>query len=498
MDFLDPKKQRMHKIILICGYILIACVVGVATTILLYEAYGFGLGKGGTIIQNGLLYISSQPNPATIYLNGKPLSSTTDTSLTLPEGIYNVRLSRSGYRTWDREIEIDGGTIESYTYPLLVPIKLITNNVKTYSSIPFIATQSLSRQWLLISTPGSVNNFDLFDLSKPALAPTQISLPSGVMSTSTTGVQSLQLIAWSSDNQHVLLKHNYDGKSEYVMVDIANPSQSFNLSQKLSGVNFSAITLNNEHYDQYYLYNSANDSLATDSLSAPTTPQTVLSNVLSYDTYNGNTILYVTNSGVPAGKVAVNILTGGSNYHIKTLNAGSNYLLNMAGYSGSVYVVAGVSNENKVYIYNNPVSQLQANPNQAPVPIQVMLVNNPSSVSFSANTQFIAAEGGQQFAVYNIENSAGYNYSTKLPLQNPQTAATWMDGDRLTYIANNRLVMFEYDHNYRQILMPASPNFLPFFTPSYNYVYSLTAGNNSSYVLTRTSLFTPADQPQKL
>ncbi|MHB1865036.1 MAG: PEGA domain-containing protein [Candidatus Saccharimonadales bacterium] len=497
MDFLDPKKQRLHKILLICGYLLIACIVGAATTILLYEAYGFGLGKGGTIIQNGLLYLSSQPNPATIYINGRLSSSTTNTSMTLPEGIYNVKLTRSGYRTWDRNIEVDGGTIESYTYPLLIPTRLFTSSVKSYSAMPSLATQSPDRRWLLVQLPNSNNTFDLYDLSNPALAPTQVSIPGNIV-TSSSGVQSWKLVAWSTDNQHVLVEHTDSGKVEYIMIDIANPSQSFNLSQQLNGVSFTAIALDNGHYDQYYLYNNANDTLSSDILSSPTTPTVVLNNVISYDAYNGNTYLYVTNSGAPAGKVFVNILAGGNTYRIKTLPAGTNYILNMAGYNGSVYVVAGAASDNKVYIYNDPVSQLQADPKQAPVPVQVLLVNNPTIASFSDNAQFIAAEGNNQFAVYNIENSSGYNYTVNMPLDAPQTSASWMDVDRMTYVSGGKLLMFEYDHNYQQLLMPASPNYLPFFTPSYNYVYTLTPGSNSTYLLTRTSLYTPADQPQKL
>lgn len=497
MDFLDPKKQRRHKILLICGYLLIACVVVGTTTILLYEAYGFGLGKGGSIIQNGLIYLSSQPNPANIRLNGKLLTTSTNTSLTLPEGIYSVQLSRSGYRTWSREIEVDGGMIESYTYPLLIPSKLVTDNIKSYSSMPAVATQSPSRRWLLVLQPGSDSTFDLYDLSNPVLAPTQITIPSDIVS-SASNSESWQVIAWSNDNQHVLLEHIYDGKSEYIMVDIANPSQSFNLSQDLNGVSFTSISLNNERYNQYYLYDATTQTLMSDSLSSPTSPTTVLTNVLTYNSYGGNTILYVTPNGAPAGKVYLDELNGTTNYRIKTFSAGTTYLLDMAGYNGSFYVVAGASSENKVYIYNNPVGQLQADPKQAPVPVQVLLVNNPTYVSFSDNAQFVVAESGQQFAVYNIENSSGYNYQTTLPLDGPQTNATWMDGDRLTYVSGGKLIMFEYDHNYQQQLVTASASFLPFFTPSYNYLYTLTPGSGSSYFLTRTSMYTPADQTQKV
>ena len=496
MDFLDPKKQLRHKIILIVGYILIACLIIGATTVLLYEAYGFGLGKGGSIIQNGLVYLSSQPNPANVYINGK-LSSTTNTSLTLPEGIYNFELTRAGYRSWYRKIEVDGGVIEDYTYPLLIPTKLVTSKVKSYSSLPVLASQSLDRSRLLIQAPGSSTNFDLFDLSNPSKASTQVSIPPSILSTPTTPV-SWKTIAWANDNVHVLLEGNVNGKNEYLLFDIKTPSQSVNLSRSLGNIIFTSISLDNENYDQYYLYNSANDTLMVDNLSSLTSPKTVLSNVLAYDTYNGNTILYVTANGAPSGKVNVDIYDNNTNYRIKVLPLSPTYLLNMAGYSGSTYVVAGASSEGKIFIYDDPVGQLNADPKQAPVPQQVMLVNNPNYVSFSANTQFIAAEGGEQFAVYNLKDSSGYSYTSNMPLDSPQTHATWMDGDRLTYVSGSNLIMFEYDHNYAQQLMPASPSSGGFFSPGYNYVYSLAPGKKSDFILTRTSLYTPADQPQKI
>ena len=496
MDFLDPKKQHRHKMMLVTGYFLIACLIVGATTILLYGAYGFGLGKGGNIIQNGLIYLSSQPNPATVYLNNSK-SKNTNTALTLPEGIYNVKLTRSGYRTWARQIEVDGGMIEDYTYPLLIPNVLQTSSVKSYSSQPQIATQSLNRKWLIVLQPGSDANFDLYDLSNPSLKPTQIAIPTAVVTPPTTS-ESWVVVAWAKDNQHVLLNHSYDGKNEYIMLDIANPSQSFNLSKDLTGVSYTSITLDNENYSQYYLYDQSTDTLYQDSLSSPTTPTTVLTGVLAYDTYGTNTVLYATSDKSPSGKVYINELNGTSVYHIKLLDGGTTYLLDVASYSGSLYVVAGAVNENKVYIFDNPIGQLQADPTQAPVPLQVLFVNNPDYINFSINGQFVIAESSQDFAVYNLENSSGYNYNLNLPLDSPQTNATWMDGYRLTYVSGGKLLMFEYDHNYQQTLMPASANFAPFFTPIYNYVYSLTTGPDQTYSLTRTSLYTSSDQPQKL
>jgi hypothetical protein len=76
MDFFDPKKQKMHAIRLGVGYALIGLALVLATTILLYQAYGFGIDRRGNVIQNGLVFLSSQPKGAAIYVNNKPAAST--------------------------------------------------------------------------------------------------------------------------------------------------------------------------------------------------------------------------------------------------------------------------------------------------------------------------------------------------------------------------------------------------------------------------------------
>jgi hypothetical protein len=154
----------------------------------------------------------------------------------------------------------------------------------------------------------------------------------------------------------------------------------------------------------------------------------------------------------------------------------------------------GDSAENKVYIYADPLGQLQAQPDQGLVPSQVLHVNAPDYVSFSANAQFIVAEGGQQFGVYDIQNTKGYSYIATEPLDAPQVHASWMDGDRLTYVSGGRLLEFDYDHINPHALMPASSPYLPAFAPDYKFVYDLAPGAAGQFNLTQTSLLAPADR----
>ncbi|HET7059838.1 MAG TPA: PEGA domain-containing protein [Candidatus Saccharimonadales bacterium] len=497
MEFLDPAKQARHRLILWIGYVLVAVGIVIAALVLLYQAYGFGLGKNGTVIQNGLVFLSSQPHPASITLNGKPNSNQTNARIALPSGIYRVQLARDGYRTWQRTIEVEGGDVQHFDYPLLIPKKLVTKKLQTYSSAPGLATQSPDRRWLLVEKPGSMTGFSLYDLKNPAKAPVELNLPDGVLAKPATPGENWQLEEWADDNKHVVLQHNYDGKNEYILVDRTDAAKSQNLNKVLSS-NPTKLTLLNKKYDQYYLYDSKTAVLQKASLSVPTAV-TVLEHVLNYQSYADDTLLYATDSGAPAGKVLVRLKIGGQTYPVRTFPAGSTYLLNLTKYSGTLYVAAGSSSLDRVYIYKDPVGQLGKLPNHALVPAQVLHVSQPNYVSFSNNAQFIMAENGNQFGVYDIENEKGYNYVTPQPLDSPQQHATWMDGNRMTYVSGGQLLMFDYDGTNSQQLVPASPAYLPVFAPDFKFVYTLApnaaAGALPGQInLNQTSLLTPTDQ----
>ena len=125
MDFLDPVKKRALRNRLIAGYFLIGTAILLVTLILVFQSYGYDLDrKTGSIIQNGLLFVSSEPVPSDIYLNGKQVKSNSDARLVLPSDVYKLELKHDGYRTWQRTISLAGASIDRVVYPFLFPTKL--------------------------------------------------------------------------------------------------------------------------------------------------------------------------------------------------------------------------------------------------------------------------------------------------------------------------------------------------------------------------------------
>jgi hypothetical protein len=482
MDFLDPKKQKAHSRRLTLGYALIGLVLLLGTTILLYLAYGFGIDKNGRVIQNGLVFVSSQPAGADIYVNGMQKGQT-NTRVVLPAGSYTAEIKRTGYNNWKRAITVEGGSVERFDYPFLFPSKLVTTTTKQYAAAPAFTSQSLDRRWLLAQGTAS-DTFDLYDFNGDKPVTKQVAISTDLYSPSTV-TKGWESIEWADDNRHVVLRRTYDKSgqkgTEYILFDRQDPTASQNLGTVL-GANPTTIELRNHKFDQYYLFDQNAGQLLTATLKKPT-PQSYIKDVLQFKS-DSDMVMYVTAADTPADKVSVRIRQGDNTYTLRQMPKSSLYLLKLAHYNDIWLMAAGSQVENKVYVYENALDTLKDGDKPVLVPVQILKVMNPTYVSFSNNARFVMAENGDHFAVYDAETKKGYAYQIKTPLDATQTHATWMDGFRLSVTSGAKVQVFEFDGANPQTLVANDPAFIPFFDRNYGFVYTLTPAD----ALTSTAL----------
>lgn len=484
MDFLDPKKQKKHARRLVVGYILIGLVLLLATTILLYQAFGYGIDRHGRIFQNGLVFLSSLPEDAEIYIDGERKENNTNTRLLLPAGQYVVELKREGYRTWKRAITVEGGTTQRFDYPVLFASTLEPQDIKQYSTTPFLVTQSPDKRWVFVQVVA--DTFDLYDLDASNPVPASFSIPAEVLAAGSTTL-SWKETAWARDNRYLVLQRLYerDGQqsSEYVLVDRENPALARNLTVAF-GFSPTILQLRGEVFDQYYLYDQPNGALFTASLDRPT-PKPYLDGVLSFQPDGPDTVLYVTNKEAPPGKALIRMKQGEDNYTIRQVASdAAPYLLDLARYDSAWFVAVGASGEDKIYVYKNPIESLKSSSGEVLVPVHILKVDNPTYIAFSPEARFVAIEAGQQFATYDVKNGKGYAYEIENQLDAAHGHATWADGYRLTSTSEGHVLIFDYDGTNRQLLSPASAAAQPLFTREYRRLFTLNGAN----VFTSTNL----------
>ena len=484
MDYLDPKKIKMHRLRLWVGYALVSIGIAMASIILLWQAYGYGV-KNGQVIQDGMVFVSSQPNAASIYVNGVLNAATTNTRLNLPSGVYKFKLTSPGYLPWTHTIPVFGGQVVHYDYPLLFPAKLSRSVIAKYTSVPEVASQSPSQQYLVVSSPDNFNNFLLYDLTNPTAPAVTLSLPANLL-TPTTTTQSWQVVGWADDNQHLLLEHVYSGGQEFIELDTQNPSQSININRQFNA-NPSTVSFNNLKYNQFYFYDASSQTLSTADLSN-TTPVQVETGVLAYKSYGSHEFLYVTASGAPTGQVAVYLNNSGKTYLVRYLPSSPTYLLNQASYNGNNYALIGASSDSFVYLYENPLGQATSGSSAKIVPFLAMKITAPNYDSFAPTAQFVMVENGTNFVIYDIYNNLIYHYSVTAPLDAPQTHVNWMDGNRLVFVSGGNINEADYDNTNRHTLTPALPQFNQFFAPDYHSYFAISQNKTGGAELYQTSL----------
>ena len=489
MDFLDPKKRRSYNIRLFIGFVLIAIALILATVILALITAGYTINrKTGQVIQNSLVYINSQPVSSSIYINGVN-SGTTNARFDLSAGNYTFKLQQPGYHTWSNTIALYGGQVEQLNYPFLFPTNPVKTIISTISSQPEMATTTPNRQWMLVSVPAQTASFSLINMNNTKTPITTVAIPSNLLAT-TASTNTLSLMEWSTDNQHVLLKDSYAGGYQYIMFDIVDPTQSFNVTKLFNTTSFTTIRLDNESYNKLYLYNQTTGALDLGDVTAKTvTP--ILNNVLNFWPYGTNQILYATNDQKDTTKVDANLWNSdGVNFTLRTLPVASSYLLNMASYSGNLYVVVGSTASNYGYVYKNP-KLLDTDSNELPLPFTLLVLPSASeNVTFSTSARFISMQRGSQFAIYDILGDTHYRYNTGLDFASGQLA-TWMDGNRLTAIVNGKLTIWDFDGTNQVAFVGSDAGYLPAFNQGYTAAYSLnpvSSAASGQWQITRNSL----------
>ncbi len=491
MDFLDPQKKRAHHRRLIIGYILIGLVLVAVTVILVFVAYGFRYDrKTDRIIQNGLVFIDSQPSSANYYLNGQ-LKGQTGDRFNLAEGHYVVSMKRPGYQTWQHTIDLRGGSIERLTYSVLFPKTIAPTNVKSYARAPGFASQSPDNRWLLVQRPQKMTGFDLYDLAADHPKAQTYSLPNNLVNRA-AGQHLWRAIEWTANSQRLLASHTVGNRTEYLLLDRRNPVGSLNLTKLLPHTALSAVRLRNHDINQIYFINARNHDLYRFDLGSKAL-QKMANNVTQYRPYGTNTLVYL--PVVPAHKpVLVNIVDNSKLFHLRLLPADDTYELATQDFKGKMVVVASSVNQRKAYVYYNPQVNLRNSATAITVPAAVLdLSRRPNSLSVSPSGRFTAFQAGSEIAVYDLEDDHSYHFTLKLDAANHQPL-TWMDGFRFSLAGKNSVAIedFSGENGYRA---KSTVGTASWFNPKHKALYYLGAKAKSAQTsLVQASLLTPADQ----
>ncbi|MBI4034271.1 PEGA domain-containing protein [Candidatus Saccharibacteria bacterium] len=482
MDFLDPLRRQRHRTRLLISYVFLGLALAGGTILLVMAANGYGINpRTGDIIRNGLVFIDSRPSGATVRLNYIVESDKTSSRLLLPAGKYKLQLSRDGYQTWTNDFNLKLDDVIRFNYPLLLPRSIEQEPIHSYPAKPGFISASPNRRWLLIG--GAVSSdgrttIDQFEL-KAGSPRTRLELPDNLLR-SHSG--SLKVVEWAEDNENLLLKHQFNGRSQYLLFNRRDPARSYNVNDFFR-IDPERATFNGDRSDELLLYRSGNLWLA-DKEKRPL-GSALLSGLTDFTDVDRSLLLY---AKTISGHLSIRISTDGRRYQLARLSTVDQPLLAGSDYNGGRYLSLVSRQHSRLAVWQVDTG---SDGKISAKKVMSLRQENIEQMKFSSSGRFLLVRAGQQVAVYDFELQKLLRYRLKAE-QSPRLG--WLDDYHLAAVSLQRLWMMDYDgQNQRQL--PYSLYGSPVLAPDYQRLWLLRAPAEGLHSwLSSLELLAPADR----
>lgn len=439
------KKQLLVRRIFFSTIATVSVLVILAVTILFL--LGFRLDSGNRLSQGALLQFDSTPNNATVSIDEKDIGVRTAGKQTVVAGVHTVLFSKDRYEDWTRTIDFAAGTLTWLDYARMVPKERNAEAVANFKTVVG-AKASPDNQFILLQELADQPIFQLADLRSTSVELSNLTLPAALYSEPTTAgvAHTFALDEWNVGGRYILVKHEYNGQLEWLIVDTENVSESTNVTRLLS-VGFKDLRFAGTNGRTLFGLTNDNNIRKLD-LSSATLSRALVSNVETFDLFDTDTISYVGISPTDSTKRVAGVYQDGDNepHVLRTANSLDTVLKIAVGtYFNDNYVA--IAEGSKVTILkgsyqtsgNNDMTDLKQF-------ADIDLDGPITQLSLSPKSDYILAEAGDLFATYEIEHKRIAHGTLE---STPTTAATslqWLDISHVWNQQNGSLVMRDFDN----------------------------------------------------
>jgi hypothetical protein len=186
-------------------YVVTIVFLIIATTaVILYgRGYNFFFGNGKLEISGtGLLAATSEPDGAGIFINDH-LTSATNNTINLAPGEYVVRISKSGYSTWEKKIKIEKEVVSS-VYALLIPTAPKLENITQAGVSNPVLDPTRTRIAYTVSSSVDIHKNGIYILDMGLRPILTLQSSSSQIADDTIDNFSKAILAWSPDAKEVV------------------------------------------------------------------------------------------------------------------------------------------------------------------------------------------------------------------------------------------------------------------------------------------------------
>lgn len=480
------KRQVILQRIAVYGAMTIAVVALVTVLIFIMLGYQFNRSDG-RIEQGGLVQFESKPTGANVTIDGMTFGSQTNTKATLAAGGHFIKMERSGYKTWQKAVNVNPGSILWLNYARLVPANLKPSHVAELSEITSSAA-SEDDKWMAMKESAVSTTIKLADLSQEKISLQAIDLPSASYTHAAAGkTQSFTIEAWDPGSRYLLVRHVYDDtKTEWLVVDTRDVKNTKNITALL-GITAKKLLFSNNNSQVLYALTDANEIRRID-LGQTTLSGPLVSNVADFSLYEASVVAYVTYLDSATKTRTVGYLQDGATkprvIRSYTDDGAIPLHLRVDKYFDDMYAAISYGNTVDILVGNLPkddeatLMKLQST---------MALTGNTQFLSTRTNGRFVVAQSGTTFTVYDLE--------LKKMIATQTTGQTevvrefkWLDSYMPWSDRDGRLRLYEFDGANQHDVMDVVVGQSVALSPNSKYIYGFSKQPDGKAYLTRVQM----------
>lgn len=484
-----PPPKRKQLLQRIAVYSLMSVTVVGLVTVLVFLMLGYRFDRAdGTIEQGGLLQFDTEPDGATVTIDGIGFGTRTPSKTTMAAGQHFVTMERNGYKKWQKPIDLVAGSVLWLNYARLIPTELTPQDTANFSNVAS-ALASPDNKWMAIKEDPASPVIRLADLGREDARVTNVELPEAAYTKPSEGkAQAFTFSQWDPSGRYLLVKHTYDDtKVEWIVADMEGSDPARNLTTLL-GVDAAMPLFSNR--DSRILYALVDGDIRRIDIGAATLSGPLVENVASFSLYDRATITYVTQPNPETKQRSVGYYDEGTAKPrtIRSYSDNGALPLQLAvdKYFGDPYVAIAHGDVLEIFEGELPRSDT-TDPSSLKAVATVALPGGADYLTFKTNGRFIVAQHGDSYTVYDLELKK--MTTTKLKGTAPVTAKLdWLDNYMIWSDRDGMVRFYEFDGANQHDIMPVVSGLDVTLSPSDKYVYGITKSADGAFHLTRAQL----------
>ena len=421
------KNQRRQQLRIIISEAIMVVAVILTVIILAFMVSGYWVNSDFEVERQGMLQISSIPTGASLSIDGdSSWLQKTNTSKVLTSGEHTLSLTKDGYDSWSKTINISEGLLYKIHYPRLF-LKERTREKVFNANGTTLATVSPDRTTLLLVN--ETTTWNILDLSEENLTPKKINISKYFADPSLDDEEDASVFAgdildvnWDKSGSHILFKVDIGDTIEWVLVDINDVKNSINLNKEF-GAEFEDIKI---------LDNSSNNLLAVQKgnlhkidTSGKVVSMVLVENVINFDHFENEVVFSASDES--------------KDYYVGLLKLGDNEVTKLDTTEEPAKVVISKFYENK-YITTLEKDLLTLyNKDDFEKVSEFKLNFDPERIKVGHNGEFIIANLGIEIASLDMEANSVREWEVE------GESFGWIDNDMVYSVMDGELSVYDFD-----------------------------------------------------